>query len=227
MGAGLEETHRVSEESGKGQAGPGQCWPARALQRTSCREGPLLGGPRFQGCGQVGPHPKLWSGAGRRGRGAAHTCASVTALSDPAGVPGSPCLLCPPLHTGKAGPGIAPHTGPAAGPSDRQRPGPAPRLGNLSHSANSPSALSLTTQLPKPLNRLQTWPGAKTAGPGTPPTTWHPVPAPPLRPPPASLLREGPAVGRGEGLMRSGPGRGGGREAAEGLSGAAALLGAH
>lgn len=39
--------------------------------------------------------------------------------------------------------------------------------------------LSLTTELPKPLNWLQTSPGAKTAEPGTSGTTWHPVPGPP------------------------------------------------
>lgn len=93
----------------------------------------------------------------------------------------------------------------------------------LSHSANNPSALSLTTQLPEPLNRLQTSPGAKTAEPGTS-ATWYPVPGPPW----AGLTSQGrPCHWGWEGAEEKGAWRGGGREAAEGLSGAAALLGAH
>lgn len=52
-GAGLEETHRVSEESGKGQAGPGWCWPARSLAAALLPPGSIPVGPQV---------PRMWTG---------------------------------------------------------------------------------------------------------------------------------------------------------------------
>lgn len=200
MGAGLEETHRVSEESGKGQAGPGWCWPARALAANLLPPGSTPGGPPGSkdvdrsGSVPARPRHKLWSGAGRRERGAAHTYASVTALSDPVGVPGvTMSALSTSAHqTGQARPSLPtralPQAHPTASGRRRQRPGPAPRLGNLRRNGfPEPQCKQSLCSVPhhaaaEAFEPAPNLPCAKTAEPGTS-ATWHPVPSPLGRPP--------------------------------------------
>lgn len=138
--------------SGQGLAGAGQ----RGLwQRPSCHEGPLPVGfqvPRiWTGRGLLSHKP--WSDACRRERGATHTYASVTALSDPVGVLGvTMSALSTSAHPARPGQAIASHTDPAAGPCRQPAADADSALDQphnwatcdvmvfLSHSANNPSA---------------------------------------------------------------------------------------
>lgn len=140
MGAGLEETDRVSEESGEGRAGPGWCWSARTLAATLPPRGSTPGGlPGSEDMDRSGPaQPQTLVRRMQERKGCyPHICQCDGPLRSGGGAWGHHVCSAHFCAPSKARPGHrSPHGPcrrpmPTAGGRRRQRPGPAPQLGNL------------------------------------------------------------------------------------------------